>query len=248
MVHLAQKMCFNMNVFSGSWLRRSAVFIVGVFVLSFFLSLELDARSGSGRSSFGGSRSGGSSFGSSRGSSGSRGGSSFGGYRRSPSSGQSYRQSSPSGGYSSAPSFGGSRGSRIARGSQIGSAQEYTRSYGIPRRQETTPYTGNDGISRNYVFNHYGGYGDGIMTGYALGRMSWWWHTPFHPAFYYSAPPYVVRGDGSVEYYPPTISYGMIFFVVLMGSAVVFVGYVIIRNRRSRRGGSSGDMSQSSFG
>ncbi len=239
---------------------HACIIVCSMFLASFLLSVHLDARSG-GRSSFGGSRGGGSSFGGSRssGSSGfsSRGGSSFGGSRggssfggsRGSGSNQSYRNSTP--GYSNSgasPSFGGSRNSAVARGAQIGSAQEYTRSYGVPRRQESAPYTGNDGVSRNYVFNHYGGYADGLMTGYAMGRTSWWWYTPFHPAFYYGSPSYYMRPDGAVEYYPPTFRWGTLIFVLLMGAVVVFVIYVVVRNRRGRSSVSSGDMSQSSFG
>ena len=129
----------------------------------------------------------------------------------------------------------------------MSSSQDYTRSYGVPRRQETTPFRGNDGVSRNYVFNQYGGYADGLMTGYAMGRMSWWWYTPFHPAFYYSAPPYVVRADGTMEYYPPTFSFGTLFFTLLIAGVIVYILYVFIRNRR-RGNSSSADYSQSSFG
>lgn len=205
-----------------------------LLTLAFFVAPELDAGGRGG--SFGGSRGG-------------RGGS-FGGSR-------SYRSySSPR--YNSSPStaprvnggssFGGSRGSSsMFRGDRMNSAQEYTRSYGVPRRTETTPFRGSDGVSRNYVFNSYGGYADGLMTGYAMGRMSWWWFTPFHPAFYYTSPPYVMRPDGTTEYYPPTFSFTTLFFTLLIAAAIVYILFVVIRNRR-RRNGSYADMSQSSFG
>jgi len=86
------------------------------------------------------------------------------------------------------------------------------------------------------------------MTGYAMGRMSWMWYTPFHPAFYYSPPPYVVRNDGVVEYYPPTFSFGKLFFTLFIVGIIVFVIYVIIKNRRKRLSNSNSDWTQSSFG
>ncbi len=236
-MHRNTKQKFRSTI--GALLLLAFVFLI--------IGIELDARG----SSFGGSRGsssrGGGSFG------GSRGGGSFGGSRGNS---RSYSAPAPSARPSpsaplqrqgQSPSFGGSRSSGISRGTQMGSAQEYTRNYGVPRRQEAAPYTGSDGVSRNYVFNHYGGYADGIMTGYAMGRMSWFWYTPFHPAFYYSPPPYVVREDGIVEYYPPTFSFAKLFFVVMMGAVVVFVIVVVVRNRRRRRAAFEGDLTQSSF-
>ena len=85
------------------------------------------------------------------------------------------------------------------------------------------------------------------MTGYAMGRTSWMWYMPFHPAFYYSAPPYVVRPDGVAEYYPPTFSFAKLFFTILIVGAIVFVIVTVIRNRRRAQMGYGGGGSQSSF-
>lgn len=217
------------------------MFLVGVFTfvtLGFLVVPDLDAGGRGG--SFGGSRGGG------------RGGS-FGGsrsYRSYSSPRYNSSRPAPSSGYNGGSSFGGSRSSGTSMfrsGGRMNSAQEYTRSYGVPRRTETTPLRGSDGVSRNYVFNQYGGYADGLMTGYAMGRMSWWWATPFHPAFYYTAPPYVMRPDGTMEYFPPTFSFGKLFFTLLIMAVIVFIIVVMIRNRR-RRMGDSVDLSQSSFG
>jgi hypothetical protein len=211
--------------------------LVGVVTLLTFSFLVLpDLEAGGRGGSFGGSRGG-------------RGGS-FGGSRSYRSYSSPRYNSSPSASprYNGGSSFGGSRGSSsMMRGGRMNSAQDYTRSYGVPRRTETTPFRGSDGVSRNYVFNNYGGYADGLMTGYAMGRMSWMWFTPFHPAFYYTAPPYVVRPDGTMEYYPPTFSFTTLFFTLLIAAVVVYVIVVMIRNRR-RRNGSDMDLSQSSFG
>jgi hypothetical protein len=215
--------------------------------------------------SFGGSRGGSRSYSAPR----SSGGSSFGGSR-------SYSAPRSSGGgfwgnsgsqnrnrTNTNPSSGGSFGSpsysqrngNLQRGAQAGAMmnsmnnpQQYTSRYGTPRRTETRPYTGNDGITRNYNYNNYGGYGDGLMMGYMMGHSSWMWSMPFHPAFYYSRPSTYMAPDGSVQVYPPTFSFGTLFFTLLIVGAIGYVIYIVIRSRRRRSEFGSGDMSQSSFG
>lgn len=126
-------------------------------------------------------------------------------------------------------------------GTRLGSSSDYTRKYGAPRR--TIPAGQVSGVPRNYVMNDYGGYGSGLMMGYMMGHSSWMWSMPFHPAFYYSRPSYVQNPDGTVSVYPPTFSFGRIFFTLLIIGAVVYIIYVILRNRKRRYSG----YSQSSF-
>jgi hypothetical protein len=235
MVHFLQSKYFNMKTLNP--VTRSSSFIILVI---FFLSLlDLSAIAGS----FGGSRGGGF-----RGGGGYKGGGSFGGNRSSSRSYYTPRSSSgsssPSNSRSPSSSFGGSSSS-LYRGERGNSVQEYRNSYGAPRRQEQSTLTGNDGVQRNVVFNRYGGYGDGIMTGYALGSMNWAWYMPFHPAFYYSAPPYVVRPDGVVEYYPATFSFGKVIFMIIIVGLIIFVIRVAIRNRR--RGGFGGQFADEGY-
>lgn len=186
------------------------------------------------RGSFGGSRGGGGrSFG------GSRGGSSRS-YSR-PSSPSYSRPSSPSTsfGRSSSPtprsSFGGKR---------LNSGSDYTRSYGIPRQSSRMSLPNGTGANQNYVVHNYGGRSDGFMMGYMMGQIPFMWHTPFHPAYYYSRPSYVTNPDGTVEVYPPTFSYSTLIFTVLIGGLIV---YVIVRIFRSRNRLSNTDYSNSSF-
>jgi len=85
--------------------------------------------------------------------------------------------------------------------------------------------------------------------GYLLGQTSWLWFTPFHPAFYYTQPYYVPRPDGTVEYYPPTFSMAKLLFVLIVIGVIVFIGWVMVRNYRMRRGiMGARDLSRSSFG
>ncbi|GIV53024.1 MAG: hypothetical protein KatS3mg038_3545 [Candidatus Kapaibacterium sp.] len=130
-----------------------------------------------------------------------------------------------------------SRSSSIPRaiGTPLASPESYRRSYGIPRRQEVRTLPTPEG-QRNVIVHSYGGYGDGLLMGYLLGHTSWLWFTPFHPAFYYTQPYYVPRPDGTVEYYPPTFSLAKLLFVLIVVGAIVFIAWVIIRNRRLQRG------------
>lgn len=135
-----------------------------------------------------------------------------------------------------------------ALGTPLATSESYRRSYGIPRRQEVRTLATPDG-QRNAIIHSYGGYGDGLLMGYLLGQTSWLWFTPFHPAFYYTQPYYVPRPDGTVEYYPPTFSMAKLLFVLIVIGVIVFIGWVMVRNYRMRRGMMGArDLSRSSFG
>jgi hypothetical protein len=162
------------------------------------------------------------------------GGGSFGG-SRSP----SYSPSRPS---APSPSSGMSRGSfGGARPQSAIAGSNYRSSYGIPR--QSSPMTV-PGASSPYMVHSYGGYGDGLMAGYLMGRTSMMWSMPFHPAFYYSRPVYVTGANGAMEVYPPTFSFFRLFMgLFIMGGVVFLVVWLV---RRSRRNSDYG-MSQSSF-
>jgi len=178
-----------------------------------------------------------------------RGGGSFGGSRQRSTSPYSSRPSTrpqrtpvnPS--RTTAPqqtnSFGGSR---------LATSKEYTSRYGIPRRTETKAVPSGTGTSTNYVFNRYGGMSDGYMMGYVMGMTPWFYHTPFHPAFYYSRPYTVANADGTVAVYPGTFQWGTIFFMVLLLAGGVYIVYVWVRQKRERHRWGGADMSRSSFG
>jgi hypothetical protein len=163
-----------------------------------------------------------------------RGGGSFGGSRRSSPSYAPSRPSAPSSSMQrSGGSFGGSRSMSPAAGSS------YRSSYGIPRQSAPVSVPG---ASSPYMVHSYGGYTDGLMMGYLMGRTSAMWYTPFHPAFYYSRPVYVNNPDGTMEVYPPTFS----FFRLFLGLAVLgLIVWLVMRFFRRRAGVESG--SQSSF-
>lgn len=122
-----------------------------------------------------------------------------------------------------------------AVGTPLASGESYRRSYGVPRRQEVRTIPTPEG-QRNVIVHSYGGYSDGLLMGYLLGQTSWLWFTPFHPAFYYSQPYYVQRPDGTVEYFPPTFSLAKLMFVLIVVGTIVFIVWVIIRNRRAQQG------------
>jgi hypothetical protein len=166
-----------------------------------------------------------------------RGGSSFGSRRSSPS------YSSPSRTTRSPRTTTASRARTSFGGNRLSSAQQYTRSYGVPRRTETVraPSMAGTGYG-NYQVNRYGGMGDGFMMGYLMGQTSWMWSMPFHPAFYYSRPYYHSNPNGTTAVYPPTFQIGkLILTLVIIGG----IGYVIYRVMRRRR--SSPTAPQSSF-
>lgn len=208
-----------MKARSKSSVWTLAVLIVSVMALFVMDVSEAEARRGR---SFGGSR-GGSSFGSSR--------------RSTPSYGSSSRSTSrprSSATTQRRSSFGGTR---------LSSPQQYTRSYGIPRRTESVraPAMGGTGYS-NYQVHQYGGMGDRFMTGYLMGSTSWMWSMPFHPAFYYGRPAYYTNPNGVTEVYPPTFQLGkLIITLVVIGG----IGYVIYRVMRRRSTAQPGP--QSSF-
>ncbi|MBL0333052.1 MAG: hypothetical protein IPP08_05210 [Chlorobiota bacterium] len=195
----------------------SKSFLAVLFSLVLLFLINLDEINAQRRGSFGGFRSSGrSSFGSSR-------GFSTPSYsnRSRPSFTQPNRTTTPSfGGTRSTTGNGGWNSTTTQRpsfgGKSISNSQEYTRSYGVPRKVERMNNTTQGG--GNYVVNNYGGYGDNFMYGYLAGRTSMWWSTPFHPAYYYSRPYYHNNTDGTVSVYPPTFS------VVSLFSAVIWIG------------------------
>lgn len=128
-----------------------------------------------------------------------------------------------------ASSFGGKR---------LGNPKQYTSKYGVPRKSFTKSLNQN-GISRNYVFHSYGGYGSGLMTGYLMGRTSWLWFTPFHPAFYYTRPYYVDNTDGTVGVYPPRFSFSKLFFTILVFGVIIYIFYVVIKSKKNDQGSTS---------
>ena len=167
------------------------------------------------RGGFGGFSGGGRSFGSSR---------SFGGSRNSNSF--SSRNNS----------FGGSRSRSFTSG------KDYQQRYGVPRKSQTMSMNNGRGGNSNYVVHSYGGRGDGFMAGYMMGMIPWYWHTPFHPAFYYSQPVILNGANGTREVYPGTFSTGSLLLVLLCLAGIIFIIYAIIRSRRQQ------DFSTSSFG
>lgn len=227
--------------------RAIAVFFTAMMAVVILTEVSEAGSFGSSRSRGGSSgssrsRSSGGSFGSSR----SRSGGGWFGSKNNGSS-SSTPQTQPYSSQRSGSSFGSSRSGSSLFGRRMNSQQEYTAKYGTPRRQETQSWAGNDGVQRNVIVNSYGGYSDGLMTGYLMGRSSWFWYTPFHPAFYYSRPVYYERPDGMMEYYPPTFSYGTLFFVLLIVGVGVFIIYVVVRNKRRKSYAFGDDYSQSSF-
>lgn len=134
-----------------------------------------------------------------------------------------------------APSFGGKRMTK----------SQATQRYGTPRRTQKVNAKNSQGVSQPYVVNHYGGYSSGLMMGYMMGSSMWYWSMPFHPAYYYSRPTYVENSDGSVEVYPPTFSWGRVFFTLILIGAIIFV----IRRLFFKRNNSGQDYNSSgSFG
>jgi hypothetical protein len=175
------------------------------------------------------------SFGGSRGFGGGR---SFGG-SRSASRSSSSRGSGLFGSSKSRSSFGGTK--------SLSSRGAYTAKYGTPRKSmPANQFNGSYGgrIPSNYMVHSYGGYSNGLMTGYLLGHTSWMWMTPFHPAFYYSRPYYVNNPDGTVGVYPPTFSFGNL----LLGLIIIFGIIWILRKIFRRRKSAASYNTSSSFG
>lgn len=210
-------------------------FLFTILVLSLSL-IASDISMAKGGKSFGGSRSfgGSKSFSSPKTSTPS---SSFGG---SKSTGMQ-RQSTPS------SSFGGSKSTTtpsVSRPTGMTSSygnNNYTSKYGAPRKTVTPSEV--PGMRNNYRVHDYGGFSSGFMTGYAMASIPWYFHTPFHPAFYYSRPVEIANPDGSVDMYPPSFSFLKLF--VGLAIFVVVVWIIIKIMRKVKGGGNSG--SQSSF-
>jgi hypothetical protein len=196
-----------MRIRSKSSLWRIALMIVSVLSLMLMDINEAEARRGG-------------SFGSRR------GGSSFGSRRSSPSySRSSPRSTSTRSATRSRTSFGGNR---------LSSPQQYTRSYGVPRRVESVraPSMSGAGYS-NYRVNSYGGMGDRFMTGYLLGSTPWVWSMPFHPAFYYGRPSYYHNPNGTVDVYPPTFQWGKLILTLVVIGGIAYVIYRVMRRRNA---------------
>lgn len=218
-----------------------------IIALALFLFNEIIPEDLYARGSFGGSRGGGGrsfggskSFGSSRSSS-----KSFGGSRSS----NSYNTSRPSSSTPSRSTSSYEAPSKMPRssfggGTRMSSNYEARAKYGTPRKVDNYAFRDNQGISRNYQINDYGGYSSALMRGYMMGQVSsWMFYAPWHGAFWYSRPVYVENPDGSVAVYPPTFSTGKLIFTIIIVGGIIFIVYVIIRARRRRNSYES----QSSF-
>ncbi|MDQ1265885.1 MAG: hypothetical protein QG635_1037 [Bacteroidota bacterium] len=200
----------------------SIILILGIFLMPEFAEARRGGGFGGARRSFGG-------FKRSSPSRSNRAPSSFGGSRRSLSSNRSMSGSGLAG---KKPSFGGSR---------LSSSREYTQKYGVPRKTETLARPGANGMMTNYNVNNYGGFGSGLMTGYMLGHTSWMWSMPFHPAFYYGRPYYVNNPNGTVDVYPPTFSFGRLFFTIIVIGGILYIIFKVVKSR------SRANLSRSSF-
>jgi hypothetical protein len=208
-------------------IAKCAIIILAVIIGVITFSLDADAQRRSGGSSFGGARRSSPSYAPSRPSA-----PAYGSRPMSPAPSRSF------GGSRSGSSFGNSRS---MTNTMQPAAANYRRSYGVPR--QSMPYTPPGG-SQSYIVHNYGnGFTHGLMLGYLAGNaMPFYYHMPFHPAFYYSSPTVVTNPNGTREVYPPTFS----FFKLFLGLAIVGgVIWLIVRFIRRR---SSGDTpSQSSF-
>ncbi len=185
------------------------------------------------RGSFGGSRGGGRSGGSFR-SSRPSGGSSFGGTRSSTPPNKSIG-STPRASSTPRSSFGGNR---------VSNAGNYRSKYGVPRQSTPMAVSNGRGGSNNYIVHNYGGYSSGLMTGYMMGSIPFMWHTPFHPAYYYSRPVEVVGANGVVEVYPPEFSFAKLFFTLIIVALVI---WLIVAYFKRRNANYDSIDSQSSF-
>ncbi len=240
--------------------RVYTFFLVLVSVALLALPMDLiGQRSSKSGGSFGGSRSSGRSYSAPRSaprSSPRSGGGSFGGSRSRPSgdrySAPSTRNSSPNSPQRNSQSATPRRSSEPSvqnsfGGTRLNSAQDYTSRYGTPRRTETQALQSN-GRQGSYIVNSYGGMSDGFMMGYLMGHSPWYYHMPFHPAYYYSAPYTVANPDGTTSVYPGQFSTGTMVFTMLLIGGGGYIVYVWYRGRKRRREFGTTDMSQSSFG
>ena len=213
---------------------KISTILILIFCLTFSEPISAFAKG-----SFGGSKGGSSrSF--------SKPSSSFGGSKSAPSASKPISSFGGSKSTQSAPSmskptssFGGQKSvNRGFKGQRMTNSSQYTGKYGAPRKTVTS----NDyqGLPQNYRVNQYGGMSDGFMMGYLMGSSPWYWHTPFHPAFYYSRPNYVYSDDGTVAVYPPTFSFGNVLLVLIVGGSILFIIVVIIRKRKQNKAESFG--------
>jgi hypothetical protein len=76
------------------------------------------------------------------------------------------------------------------------------------------------------------------------GSIPWYWHTPFHGAFYYTQPIIVENEDGTIDVYPPEFNWTKLIMVVLFFGAIIVIIIVVVRNKRLRK---REEMSKSSF-
>lgn len=219
---------------------------VGFLFIALMAIIALSPDFAEAKSSFASKRSGSKSFGGSRSSSykntPSAPRSSFGGSKSS--SPQSTAPRSSFGGSKSTPSpaMSPSASSFSNRASSFGgrsmSRDQAQMKYGTPRRTETRSYRDNNGMNVNYRMHDYGGFGSGyasgLMTGYMMGHSSWYWRTPFHPAYYYSAPVYAVGHDGVPEMYPPVFSFVKLLFTLIVIAAIIFIIMILIKSRKRR--------------
>lgn len=191
-------------------MKKFSLYAMTLFLLS-ILSLVIVPSVSEARSSFGGR--GMRSFGSR----------SFGGTR---SFGRSNKNS-----FGSPRSFSNGRSFRSSSTGRFATGKQYRSRYGIPRKTSTMNVSQN-GMNRNYTVHSYGGLGDGFMTGYLLGSIPWYWHMPFHPAFYYSRPVVVDGANGGKEVYPGTFSFGSVIMAILMIGGIGFIIYALFFKRR----------------
>jgi len=229
--------------------RVRSISLLAVIVAVFLMILPDDLAAQRRGGSFGGRRSYSAPRSTPRSMPRSGGSRSFGGSRRSTD-----RRSLPPSGrqYGSRPTTRTSRtpvgtGSNAFGGSRLSSSRDYTSRYGTPRRTETRAIPGATGAT-NYTVHRYGGMGDGFMMGYMMGAIPWYYHMPFHPAFYYSRPYTVANPDGTVGVYPGTFQWGTLLFILLLVGGGGYILYVYLRQKRKRHLMGGADMSRSSFG
>lgn len=166
-------------------------------------------RSYSAPRSFGGSRPGGSFGGGSQpgGSTARRPGSSFGGNRPGTSGGGGFGRS---GGFGSRNYI---RSTRVAP------------SYASRRPTRTSQMYYNNGYVPAY---HYGGFSG---WSYAWAAPMWYFHTPFHPAYYYRPPVYYQGGM-----YPGGFNWGNFFAALILFAIVIAMIVWVVRRMRRKHG------------
>ncbi len=130
-------------------------------------------------------------------------------------------------------SFSNGRSFRSMSTGRFANGQQYRTRYGTPRKT-TSMNIAQNGRDRNYAVHSYGGMGDRFMTGYLLGSIPWYWHMPFHPAFYYSRPVVVDGTNGKKEAYPGTFSFGSVILVILMLGGIGFIIYALFFRRKQQ--------------